>query len=113
VLIQDPIKNDPAFWREKIEESKKFDGSDVKFCALKGISYTSFRNRKHRMLKREALSKKFKKNRICPQKKLSAQLMTASSGFARVDVRPELRIKSLPDPRWLADLIFHLQEGLS
>ena len=91
----DPQKE--QFWKAHIAQAKYFDGSINKYCEREGIQVHTFKYWKSRLAKK------------------SASRLPVPSTFIPVNISSSEQLptkKSLPDPKWIAELIFHLQEGL-
>ncbi len=82
-------------WQELFEEQKGSGKSQEKFCKAKGINPGAFRNRKTRLK-----GVKLKRADKAP--------------FIRAQVLPPVINKAIAmnlDPKWVAELILHLQAG--
>jgi hypothetical protein len=95
------------FWRTKVSESEQFKGPDTKFCRLHDLNNTTFKYWKYRLKKESFRDKRALKGPMGKDLKLSA-----ISKFVGVEVKQAEIPRQLPDPRWVAELIFHLQGGL-
>jgi len=85
-----PSPEKAAFWRTQVEKAKTYDGSNRAFCALEGLSYSSF---------------------VYWKKKLKGERgLRLPGAFARVEVVEDKRCH-LPDPEWLADFVLALHGG--
>lgn len=83
------------FWQKQIDSAKKYPGSKAAFCRTNSLSVHTL----------NYYIKKFDK-----EKKLTPRV---ARPFVEVMVeKPINQVKrSLPDPKWVAELILHLQEG--
>jgi hypothetical protein len=81
-------------WRSHVDDAKKYSGSVEEFCRSKQITPQSFHYWK----------KKFAKE---------SRAIEPLSSFIPVEVTRGIPSAppTLPDPRWLAKLIHHLQSG--
>lgn len=86
------------FWREQLRSFAKFKGSRRAFCRIHGLSASTFQywHCKYSQIKR-----------------CDVQVVEPSP-FVEVEVESQVRSSSrnMPDARWVAELILHLQEGL-
>jgi len=91
----DPLKE--QFWKAHISQAKYFDGSIKKYCQSEGIQVHTFQYWKKQLAKKS------------PEERLPGL-----SSFLPVNVvSPASTIhKSLPDPKWLAELICELHARL-
>ncbi len=91
----DPQKE--QFWKAHIAQAKYFNGSINQYCESEGIQVHSFKYWKTRLAKK------------------SASRLPVPSAFIPVNIsKPDSQStkKSLPEPKWVAELILHLHEGL-
>lgn len=82
------------FWQSHIIQAKDFNGSINKYCQSHGLQVHSFKYWKNRLSKKSLSSTK-----------------PAASSFLPVRVLPSeplISKKSLPDAKWLAEVIFEL-----
>lgn len=91
------------FWKRKVDEARAFAGTDTEFCRQQGLNNTTFKNWKYRFSigdgKRSGRSSRTKPSR-------------AKWPFAAVQVKvPQMNVH-LPDARWVAEVILHMQRGL-
>lgn len=86
-----------TFWKEQLRLFTRFKGSQATFCRLHGLSTSTFQywHRKH-----------FQRER--------ALQIIEPSPFIEVKVEPEVPRSrhNMPDAKWVAELILHLQGGL-
>lgn len=88
----DPQKE--LIWKTHIKQEKYFNGSIKEYCQSQGIQVHSFKYWKHRLAKRESESR------------------SPVPSFIPVNIsspEPTMQKRSLPDPKWVAELIFELQ----
>ena len=84
-----------AVWAERIQEAEAFEGSNLQYCKSKGYSEATFR---------------YWKNQLRGSKAAPIEPAEAASPFLKVEI--EKGSPSLPDPRWVAEIILHLNRGL-
>jgi hypothetical protein len=79
-------------WPEEVELFEKYEGSLAGFCRSRGLSEVRFRYWEQKLRK--------------PRKSKAVSV----SPFVSVKVEPKagVSMSSLPDPRWLAEFILHL-----
>jgi hypothetical protein len=88
----DPQKE--QFWKAHIAQAKYFQGSISKYCRSHDLQVHTFKYWKHRLTKRTPESR-----------------LPVPSSFIPVKVSPAEQAvfkKNLPDPKWLAEIIFEL-----
>lgn len=84
------------YWQEQINESGKFKGTQKAFCTARNLSIHTFRYWKKHLQPRHD------------------QRKALASPFVPVQVeRLSVEKPALPDPLWVAELIFHLQSQVS
>lgn len=86
------------FWRAHIIQARHFNGSINEYCRGQGIQASTFQYWKQKLTKRSAEPR-----------------LPVPSPFIPVRVstpEPQISNKSLPDPRWLAEIIFELHARL-
>jgi hypothetical protein len=96
-------QSDKQFWKEHVLRAQKFSGSDLEYCRQNNLKPTSFSGYKKRM----GLSK---------PRRTRKSIKSTKSGFSKIifsenhvpdqSLKP-LR-KSLPDPKWTAEIINYL-----
>lgn len=81
-------------WRRRLAAADTFPGTITEYCRREGISREALRYWRGRLAKTRTPAE-------------------ATAGFARVEVLPAAPVApiGLPDPRWVAELILHLQAG--
>lgn len=86
------------FWREQVRLFATFKGSRREYCRTHGLSANSFQYWYHK----------------CNQTKKRDIQVVAPSPFVevKIDRQAEPSSRNVPDARWVAELILHLQEGL-
>lgn len=89
----DPQKE--QFWKAHLTQAKYFDGSINKYCQSQGLQVHTFKYWKNRLSKRTSESR-----------------LPVASSFIPVKIStPEaISKKNLPDPKWLAEVIFELAQ---
>ena len=81
------------YWVTKVREAQSFSGSVKAFCEQQGISLATFGYWKAKLKSQ-------------PLTRMSVQ----PSPFVRVEIeRPK---STLPDPKWVAEILVHLSRGL-
>lgn len=85
-------------WRARLARAAEYSGTNREYCKAEGLSIHTFAYWKHK------LAEKRESEVFIPQP------------FARVEVEsPAVQPSNnsgLPDPRWVAEVILHLQRGL-
>lgn len=83
------------FWRDQVRLFASFNGSQTAFCRHHGLSVSTFQywHRKFHQTDREVQI-------VDPSPFIEVQVESAPS-------RPKM-----PDAKWVAELILHLQEGM-
>ena len=85
-------------WRARVAQAAEYPGALREFCQNEGVSVSAFQ---------------YWKNKLGCAQEQDRPLMPQP--FARVQVESptvETRVtKCMPDPRWLAEFIHHLQRG--
>lgn len=85
-------------WQSVLAKSKLYPGSIPEFCRQEGVSIYTFRYW-HRKLNQD-----------------NEQKLIGTSAFARVQIQTSLadsnHHQDLPDPRWIAEILLHLQRGM-
>lgn len=83
------------FWRDQVRSFARFNGSQTAFCRHHGLSVSTFQYwyRKFHQTDREV------------------QIIEPSP-FIEVQVESPPSKHNMPDAKWVAELILHLQEGL-
>lgn len=107
--------NKREYWLGRVREQKKFPGTILEYCEVQGIKYSTFNNWKKR-LKTEAASNGIDQISYDGSSgKVSGSMALSSSykgsRFSRVEVVPSQERRALPEAKWLAELITHLQRG--
>ena len=83
--------NKSEIWRKRLEMAARRTGTLSEFCRSEGVSLEALRYW---------------------QKKFAQPCLPApTASFVAVEIEEASRGGSLPDPRWLAELILHLQGG--
>lgn len=82
------------FWQSHITQAKDFNGSINKYCQMNGLKIQNFKYWKSRISKISAKSMKPVASPFFPVRVLSADLSL-----------PE---RSMPDPKWIAEVLFEL-----
>lgn len=91
------------FWKNHIHQARHYEGGISKYCQSQGLNTHTFKYWKSR------LSKKLSESR----------LPALSSSFIPVQLENPKRAsasgvsKSLPDPKWLAEVLFELHARVS
>lgn len=85
-------------WRTRVAQASRHEGGIGAYCRLHGIS-------------REAL--RYWEKRIGGKSRRSpgSRALRLARPFVEVEVEPMIVRPSLPDPRWVAELIIHLSRG--
>lgn len=84
------------FWRQQMAAADKYPGSQKEFCEFHGLSIHTF----------QYWGKKFRQAKC-------RQQLDKPVPFVSVEVlKPEFPLQHLPEAKWLAELIFHLQAGV-
>ena len=88
---------DPEFWRARVIEAANYPGTDTAFCRSQGLCNSSFKNWKYRFARES-------KNSLPALRDYPRQ-----KAFIPVQV-PKMtdKVRRLPDPEWMGELIFHL-----
>jgi hypothetical protein len=98
ILKQQKNKSEKReFWREQIKSAAKFQGSTAAFCKANNLSINTL----------NYYRKKFDKEKN--------PVPVVTKPFVEVTVeKPTMGSRKgfLPDPKWVADFILHLQAGL-
>ncbi len=89
------------YWQTKIREAENFPGPETEFCRQEGLNNTTFKNWKYRLSKG---SKGSKRGRV-------GRRMPVNSAFIPVKIQKPRAARSLPDAKWVAELLFYLQGG--
>lgn len=92
----DPLKE--QLWKTHIIQARHFDGSISKYCQSQGLQIHTFKYWKNRLEKRSSESRLPVPSSFIPVK-VATQDLSGSK-------------KSLPDPKWLAEIIFELHVRL-
>lgn len=85
------------FWQKQIESARKFPGSQAAFCKANNLSINTFN---------------YYRKKFGNYKK---SVPTIAGPFVEVAIKKpnsSLGGRFLPDPKWVADFILHLQKGL-
>ena len=82
------------YWRQQLIAAERFPGSLREFCKHKGISLNTFQ---------------YWRNKFSNESQ--GQLIQTPNPFVTVAVEQTQVMSSMPDARWLAELILHLQTG--
>lgn len=81
------------FWLDHVKAAAQFSGSDIEYCKINGLHQRTFSAKKTEY----GFTKKSRK---------------ASQGsFVPITLKKS-KVNSLPDSKWLAQLILELQKGL-
>lgn len=82
------------YWQQQVIFAEKFSGNMTEYCKHKGISFHTLQYWRHKF-----------------RKELTMQQNQLPSPFVAVEIHPPQQISTLPDAKWLAELILHLQAG--
>jgi hypothetical protein len=107
-----PREQNKQVWRELVARSANAELTLREFCDREGIPLASLKYWKHR----------FKGEGVVPTQTVPVALpksLSKKSGFIPVRIMPEQRPHplsdflppTLPDPKWVAELIWHLSRG--
>ena len=83
-------KDKKKFWKDHVKAASEFSGSDIEYCKSHGLQIRTFSSYKTRF----GFTKKGKS--------------LGTSSFVPIALRNS-RPHDLPDPKWLAELIFEIQ----
>ena len=87
-----------AFWSQHIDLANQYPDGILKYCEVNGLACQTFYKWKLKLKSRG---------------RQTSTKLAAMSPFAEVQVcKPEvMRGQSLPDARWLAEFILHMNQG--
>jgi hypothetical protein len=85
-----PKQSRSEYWRKQLREAEVFPGTASAFCRARGLNVSAFYVWRRRM-------------------RSEGRQPTLSSAFVPVEVVREDRRAGLPDAKWLAEFIVHLQ----
>ena len=87
-------------WREHIARAARFAGSQQSYCDAEGISVQSLHYWRKKLLGGGGLRKTAKNLPLSPFIAVEVERVTPDP------------VSTLPDPRWVAELIIHLQQAV-
>jgi hypothetical protein len=88
------------FWSRHVEQAENFEGSNEEYCRSNNIAHQTFYKWRLKLKKMRSPVTVGKRKQI--------------KSFIPVQVEPIAITQKaiLPDPRWVAEFIYHLQAGL-
>ena len=89
-------QNKQQYWRDHVSGAEKFPGSHEEYCRMEGISSPALR-----YWRKKAAGERRHGRSAAVESFIPVEVMSAAAPHT-----------SLPDPRWLAELIFHLNGGV-
>ena len=81
------------FWRRELALASGYSGSQVKFCRERGLSIHIFQ---------------YWRKKIMDKNVSSSKALVSATPFIPIQIEPASR-RELPDARWVAEFILHLQ----
>jgi hypothetical protein len=96
VQMQSKKTSKEKYWRSQLAAAEQFPGSQREFCNSQGLSIHTFQ---------------YWRQKLSPRKNIRDMQPVKPAPFVEVEVMPS-RSLALPDAKWLAEFIHHLQAGV-
>lgn len=93
------IRQNQEYWEKHILEAAKFNGSVLAYCKQQGLASQTFYRWRSRIKKQKS----------------SLKNAPVKSSFLSVKIKDPIPLPAksrLPDPKWMAEFILHLQSGI-